>query len=68
MVVSHGGLLNMVLYAILGITPQANFSGPRFRFRNAAFATLTYKPDEHLWNVQGINDQAHWKENEASTE
>ena len=64
MVVSHGGLLNFVMYAILGITPQANFQGPRFRFRNCSFATLTYWPDVHVWRVEGLNDHAHWPDAE----
>ena len=61
LIVSHGGILNLVMYAILGIAPQANFHGPRFRFSNTAFATLTYTPDEHKWAVLGLNDQAHWR-------
>ena len=61
LVVSHGGILNLVLYAILGIPLQANFTGPRFRFGNSAFASLTYRPNEHRWTVYAINDQAHWK-------
>jgi broad specificity phosphatase PhoE len=61
MVISHGGILNLTLYAILGITLQANFSGPRFRFGNTAFASLSYRPGEHKWLVHAINDQAHWK-------
>ena len=61
LVVSHGGIMNMAFYAILGIPPQANFTGPRFRFSNTAFATLTYRPDEHKWAVLGVNDHAHWK-------
>lgn len=59
LIVSHGGLLNMVLYAILGISPQANFQGARFRFRNTAFASLTYNPGTHRWFVEAINDHAH---------
>ncbi len=61
LIVSHGGILNMVMYVILGIVPQANFHGPRFRFRNAAFATLVYYPETHTWRLEGLNDQAHWK-------
>jgi broad specificity phosphatase PhoE len=64
LVVSHGAILNMALYAILGITPQPNFYGPRFRFGNTAFATLSYNPAEHKWYVHGINDRQHWLENE----
>jgi 2,3-bisphosphoglycerate-dependent phosphoglycerate mutase len=62
LVVSHGGLLNMVLYAILGIVPQANFQGAHFRFRNTAFATLLYRPEEHYWVLERLNDREHWRE------
>lgn len=64
LILSHGGLLNMVLYAILGIVPHANFQGPRFRFSNTGFATLTYDPTEHKWAVHGINDRLHWPESD----
>lgn len=60
LVVSHGGILNMAMYAILGIPVQANFTGPRFRFGNTAFATLTYHPTEHRWTLFGLNDSSHW--------
>lgn len=59
LIVSHGGLLNMFFYAILGITPQPNFHGPRFRFNNCAFATLSYNPASHHWYVLGVNDHLH---------
>jgi 2,3-bisphosphoglycerate-dependent phosphoglycerate mutase len=61
LIVSHGGLLNMFFYAILGISPQPNFHGPRFRFNNSAFATLTYYPTSHHWFVLGVNDHIHWE-------
>ena len=61
LVVSHGGILNLAMYAILGIPLQANFTGPRFSFSNTGFATLSYLPGEHRWTVYGINDQKHWK-------
>ncbi len=60
LVVSHGGILNMAMYAILGIPVQANFTGPRFRFGNTAFASLTYSPAEHKWTLFGLNDRSHW--------
>jgi len=60
LVVSHGGLLNQVMYAVVGITPQANFSGPRFRFRNTGFAHLTYRARSHQWQINAINDRSHW--------
>lgn len=60
LVVSHGGLLNQVMYAILGITPQANFSGPRFRFKNTGFAQVSYLPHTHRWQIDSLNDRSHW--------
>lgn len=61
LVISHGGILNMAMYAILGIPVQANFSGARFRFSNTAFATLTYSPADHKWTLYGLNDCSHWE-------
>jgi len=65
LIVSHGGLLNMFFYAILGIAPQPNFHGPRFRFNNSAFATLSYNPTSHRWYVLGVNDHTHWNSEEG---
>ena len=59
LIVSHGGFLNMFFYATLGIVPQPNFHGPRFRFNNTAFATLNYNPSSHRWYVLGVNDYLH---------
>ncbi len=64
LVVAHGAILNMTMYAMLGIVPQANFNGPRFRFRNTAFASLTYNPTGHEWTLEGVNDRAHWRDEE----
>lgn len=61
LVVSHGSLLNMVLYVMLGITPQANNQGARFRFQNAAFAALTYLPGRHIWLLDRFNGREHWE-------
>jgi broad specificity phosphatase PhoE len=60
LVVSHGGLLNQMMHAVIGITPQAGFSGPRFRFKNTGFAHLTYHPHSHHWRVHTVNDRSHW--------
>jgi broad specificity phosphatase PhoE len=62
LVISHGGLLNMVLYAMLGIVPQANFQGAHFRFRNTAYAVLSYNPAEHYWVLEHLNERSHWTE------
>ncbi len=60
LVVSHGGLLNQFLHAVLGIAPHANNSGPRFRFANTAFARMVYIPSLHRWEMDALNDRAHW--------
>ncbi len=65
LIVSHGGILNMFFYAILGIAPQPNFHGPRFRLNNSAFATLYYDPATHRWYIIGVNDYLHWKSDEG---
>jgi broad specificity phosphatase PhoE len=51
LIVSHGGLLNKVLYAIFGIAPQANYQGPSFRFGNTGFAMFSYVPSRHQWRL-----------------
>jgi|SRR5689334_11939465 len=64
LVVSHGGTLTMTLYAILGIPPQPNHQGPRFRFFNTAFSQFHYDPTRHRWHVEVIGDRAHWKDSD----
>jgi len=63
LIVSHGGLLNQMMKAIVGVIPHANYQGPQFRFGNTAFATVTYFADNHRWYIEGLNDQNHWKNN-----
>ncbi len=64
LVVSHGGTMNMTLYAILGIAPQPNYQGPRFRFKNTSFSRFRYYPTRHRWRVDVIGDRAHWKDSD----
>jgi broad specificity phosphatase PhoE len=61
LIVTHGAILNMTLYAILGIAPQPNFQGPRFRMENTAFCQFRYFPQAHRWRVDVIGDRNHWK-------
>jgi len=51
LIVTHGGLLNKVMYAVLGIPVQANSNGPSFRFNNTGFAILSYVPSRHQWRL-----------------
>ena len=61
LVVSHGGLLNQLMNAIIGIAPHVDPSGVRFRFENTAFAQVLYFPHQHRWAIEAINDRAHLK-------
>jgi broad specificity phosphatase PhoE len=61
LIVSHGGLLNQLMNAIVGIAPHVDPSGVRFRFENTAFARVTYYPHQHRWTIDALNDRAHLK-------
>jgi len=68
LVAAHGGILNMALYAILGISVQADAAGPRFFFDNTTFTTFTYEPVRHCWRMLEFGDRQHWKETESETD
>jgi broad specificity phosphatase PhoE len=51
LVVTHGGLLNKVMYAALGIPVQTHSNGPSFRFGNTGYATFKYLPGRHQWRM-----------------
>jgi broad specificity phosphatase PhoE len=59
LIVSHGGLLNQLMHAIVGIAPHADPSGVRFRFGNTSFARVIYFPHQHRWAIDAVNDHAH---------
>lgn len=61
LIVSHGGILNQLLNAIIGIAPHVDPSGVRFRFENTAFARVIYFPHKHRWAFDALNDHAHLK-------
>ncbi|MEW6285799.1 MAG: histidine phosphatase family protein [Chloroflexota bacterium] len=64
LIVSHGGLLNQLMHAVIGIAPHVDPSGVRFRFENTAFARVFYHPHQHRWVIDAVNDHAHWKSDE----
>ncbi len=59
LVVSHGAILHMTLYVILGIVPQPNSQGPYFKMDNTCVSSFRYYPDLHQWRADAICDQAH---------
>ncbi len=58
LIVSHGGLLNKTMYAVLGIPVQSNFTGPSFRFENTGFAAFRYVPSRHQWRMLRLESPA----------
>jgi broad specificity phosphatase PhoE len=59
LIVSHGGLLNQLMNAIIGVAPHVDPSGVRFRFENTAFARVFYFPYQHRWSIDTVNDRGH---------
>ncbi len=60
LIVSHGGILNMAMYSVFSIYPQAHHHGPRFLFKNTTFANFSYDPEWHNWRLLRF-DRSHWK-------
>lgn len=68
LVVAHGGILTMALYAILGIPPQSDSSGPRFFFDNTTYTTLTYEPERHCWRMLEFGNHPHWEDDGSESD
>jgi broad specificity phosphatase PhoE len=51
LIVTHGGMLTKVMYAVLGIPIQPHSHGPSFRFGNTGYAMFTYLPGRHQWRM-----------------
>ena len=64
LVASHGAILNMVLYAILGIAPPTAAPRTRFRLENGSFSRFRYFPLARRWQVDVIGDRAHWRDDQ----
>ncbi|HSQ39232.1 MAG TPA: histidine phosphatase family protein [Anaerolineales bacterium] len=59
LIVSHGGMLNQIMHAIVGVPPHGDPSGVRFRFENTAFSRVIYFPHQHRRADDAVNDRAH---------
>ena len=62
LVISHGGLLNMVMHALVGVVPQPNFQGPNFRFSNTGYTRVKYDPGNNTWIILEHNNTSHLKD------
>jgi len=54
LIVSHGAILNMALYHILGLSTHGNPKSPRFVFGNTGFIELLYFPEQLQWRFLGF--------------
>ncbi len=62
-VVSHGGFLNAVLRAILGLAPHSGRTfPPRFIFENTGFAQVEYDDMYASWQIVRLNATPHLKD------
>jgi broad specificity phosphatase PhoE len=59
LIVSHGGLLNQLTHAILGLPPQARYKGVGFKLDNTGFSHFVYFLEDHHWNVITTNNVDH---------
>lgn len=59
LLVSHGGFLNQLTHAIMGLHPQARHKGIGFELENTGFSHFKYYLDEHHWSVVTINNKDH---------
>lgn len=65
LVVSHRAILNMVLYAILGIDARAGrVAAPLFRLPNGSISRFRFFPRARRWQADVIGDRSHWNGNE----
>jgi broad specificity phosphatase PhoE len=62
LVISHGGLLNMVMHALVGLVPQPNFQGPNFRFSNTGYTRVRFEPENNNWIIMEHNNINHLDE------
>ncbi|MEJ2757673.1 MAG: histidine phosphatase family protein [Anaerolineales bacterium] len=49
LVVSHGSILNAMLWSLLGLVPQPGRNGTSFQFPNTGFAELVFSPSYRTW-------------------
>ena len=55
MIISHGAILNAVIWSILGIPPQPSRRSSIFIFENTGHCELSFTPEENLWRFHSLN-------------
>jgi broad specificity phosphatase PhoE len=59
LLVSHGGLLNVAMHSILGITPSSTGHRSLIRLNNTGYAVAEYNQHTDTWVVNQVNDTRH---------
>ncbi len=60
LIVSHGAMLNMMNFAMIGIAPQGHYNSPRFRFGNTAYAQWRYNTSTRQWYLLSFVNPEDW--------
>jgi len=55
LIVSHGAILNALIWGILGIPPQPSRRSSIFRFENTGSCELIFSPGDNLWWFHSLN-------------
>ena len=55
LIISHGAILNAVIWSILGIPPQPSRRSSVFFFENTGICEMSFAPKENLWRFQSLN-------------
>ncbi|MBN2256915.1 MAG: histidine phosphatase family protein [Anaerolineaceae bacterium] len=59
LLVAHGGIINQMIHAILGIPVSARHKGVGFKMDNTGYSHFVYDMDSHHWDVISINNIDH---------
>lgn len=59
LVITHGAILQMILFSILRLSPERHFGQIRFHFGNTSVSELSYDPEDNHWNILSINNLGH---------
>jgi broad specificity phosphatase PhoE len=55
LIISHGTILNAVIWSILGIPPQPSRRSSFFIFENTGHCELSFAPEENRWRFLSLN-------------
>jgi broad specificity phosphatase PhoE len=65
LLVSHGGMINQLTHAILGVPPGPRHKGIGFAMENTGFSRFDYFMNDHYWGVVTINNIDHLRKKQS---